>query len=172
MAIAIALILAAHLLLLWHAARRNPGKGWIAVLFIPVVGALAYLVAEVLFPPLGGGKGAQPALRAARQKEQRRLHLWPSRKAETATPVAKRLKLAKACLARGDHEEARDLLEGCLIYGAQPELLKLLAEARFALEDPAGAVKALERLRAEFPEEESAADRDLYTRARALQTRP
>ena len=169
MAIAVTLILAAHLLLLWHAARRKPGKGWIAVLFIPVVGALAYLVGEVLFTPLGGGKSA---LRAARQKERRRLHLWPSRRAETATPVAKRLKLAKACLARGDHEEARDLLEGCLIYGAQPELLRLLAEARFALEDPAGAVKALERLRAEFPEEESAGDRELYTRAQAMQTRP
>lgn len=171
MAIALSLILAVHLLLLWHAARRNPGKGWIAVLFIPVIGALAYLVAEVLFTPLGSGERAHPALRAARQTERRRLHLWPTRKTDKATPVAKRLTLAKSCMARGAHEEARDLLEGCLIYGAQPELLSLLAEVRFAMDDPAGAVKALERLRTEFPEEESADDRDLYDRARSAQSR-
>ncbi len=171
MLFAIALILSAHLLLLWHAARRARGKGWIPILFIPIVGALAYLVAEVLFAPLKGGRGGQPVLRAARRKEKRRLHLWPSRAQETASPVAQRLKLAKGCMARGEQEEARDLLEGCLIYGARPDLLSLLAEVRFTLDDPAGTVKALERLRAEFPGDESAGDRDLYARAQALLTR-
>lgn len=164
MPLLITLILAAHLLLLWHAVRTGR-RGWIPVLFVPVVGAAAYFAGEIAFAPLRGKRTPEPAKHARWQRERRRRLLWPSRKSRDATPVAERLRLAEDALAGGNAEEARDLLESCLIYGARPEILSALARARFALDDPAGTLKALDRLRQEFPDQERAADRALYTRA-------
>ncbi len=99
-----------------------------------------------------------------RPKPKWRLY-WPTRLRALGQPLPDRLKLARKCLGKGYHEEARDLLESCLIYGASAELLADLAQARFGLHDHAGAIKALDRLRSEFPEAEGDAERALHARA-------
>ncbi len=104
------------------------------------------------------------SIKFQRPKPKWRLY-WPTRLKALDRPVAERLKLARKCLGKGYHEEARDLLESCLIYGASAELLADLAQARFGLHDHAGTIKALDRLRSEFPEAEGDAERALHARA-------
>ncbi|MDJ0943804.1 MAG: hypothetical protein QNJ30_10075 [Kiloniellales bacterium] len=103
-------------------------------------------------------------IRFQRPKPKWRLY-WPTRLKALGQPVPERRKLARKCLGKGYHEEARDLLESCLIYGASAELLADLAQARFGLHDHAGTIKALERLRTEFPAAEGEAERALHARA-------
>ena len=113
----------------------------------------------------------QKKIKFQRPKPKWRLY-WPTRLKALGQPVPERLKLARKCLGKGYHEEARDLLESCLIYGASAELLAALAEARFGLHDHAGTIKALERLRAEFPAAEGDAERALHARAAKALPRP
>ena len=72
-----------------------------------------------------------------RPKPKWRLY-WPTRLKALGQPVPERLKLARKCLGKGYHEEVHD---------------------------HAGTIKALERLRAEFPAAERDAERALHARA-------
>ena len=151
-----------------HAVKTGRPVMWIfIIMLLPAVGAIAYLLLEVL-PGMRHGRTG-PAIAAnpdarMRSKPKWRLY-WPTRLNALSRPVPERRKLAGKCLDKGYHEEARDLLESCLIYGASADLLANLAVARFRLHDHAGTIKALDRLRAEFPAAEGDAERRLRARS-------
>lgn len=162
------LTLAMEVLLIIHVIKTGRSYFWIyIVLFVPIAGAVAYILVEAL-PDLvqtPTGKRVAKDLGTAVNPDKHLRQL--TKEAVRTDTVENRFRLAKECLERGRPEEARDLLEGCLtgIHAEDPAILLALAKARFGLRDFAGTVEALDRLRAADPNFQSTEGHLLYARS-------
>ncbi len=107
--------LAISILCVIHIVRTGRDRYWIyIVIFVPLVGGIAYLIAEVL-PGLASGRGA----RTVREGVARMVN--PGRKIrdlqarlDFSPTVENRMALAEAWAEAGDPAKAADLYKGCL----------------------------------------------------------
>jgi hypothetical protein len=150
-----------------HIIKTGRNQLWIwAVALLPGIGALAYVVAEVL-PAIFGGRAARRAHAGVRRmidpnRELRRA----SAEVEISGNVDARRRLADELFDRGQYDEAILTYRGGLtgIFEHDPTLLLGLARAQFARQDFAAARATLETLTAHNPEFKSADADLLYAR--------
>ncbi len=163
-----AVVLALQVLLVIHVVKTGRQTYWVfIVMMLPLVGAIAYFIVEIL-PEIAHSRAGRQVAKdlgsvVSPDRELRQL----TREAARADTVENRFKLAKECLNKDRLEEARELLEGCLqgIHGEDPAILLALAKARFGLQDFAGTVETLDRLRQADPNFQSAEGHLLYARS-------
>jgi len=154
--------------LIVHAARTGRFMPWgFVILFLPGIGALAYVVVE-LVPGWLGSTGARRAGRsvvAALDPERQ----YRERKDELAIvdTIANRAALAETCLALGKFEEARAQYVAILAapQGDEPGFMLGRARAEFGLGEPALAVATLDELKARWPDYRSPDGHLLYAKA-------
>jgi hypothetical protein len=162
------LLVIIDVMLVVHAVRTGRASPWVfIILLVPVVGAIAYVVA-VLVPDLTGsrqGRQAQRTIARALNPEKRYREL--SDAVEIADTIANRAALAEECLALERFEEAKRHFEVILArpMGNEPVYLVGRARAQFALDQAADTVAILDDLRARFPDYQSAEAHLLYARA-------
>ncbi|MDJ0943805.1 MAG: tetratricopeptide repeat protein [Kiloniellales bacterium] len=162
-----AVVIAFQILLVVHVLKTGRQTYWVfIVMMLPLVGAIAYFFVEIL-PELAHSRAGRQVAKdldsvVNPDRELRQL----TREAARADTVENRFKLAKECLYKNRYEEAQELLAGCLqgIHGEDPAILLALAKARFGLQDFAGSVEALDRLRQADPNFQSAEGHLLYAR--------
>lgn len=150
-----------------HIMRTGRERFWVyIVLFLPLVGMIAYLAAEVI-PGLLGTRTAHRLNRKAvsvldptRSLRARQADL------ERADTVENRRLLAEEHIARGEFAAAAKLYDASLVgvHHDDTALLMGLARARLGMQDYAGAIAALDRLREAHPNFESSEAHLMYAR--------
>jgi len=163
-------ILLLDITLVYHASRTGRLQPWaFIILLIPLVGALAYIVVE-LVPEWFGSPGAQQARKrvAERLDPEKRYRELSDRLAGSDT-IANRDALAAECLKIGRFDEAERHYGHVLALpmGSEPVYALGKAQAQFGLNRPADALATLDNLKAQWPDFESAEGHLLYARALA-----
>ena len=127
------MMLAVQIGLAIHCAKTGRNLYWIMIIvFVPIVGAVAYVVVELL-PDLRNDPRARRAMRRAgqvvnpggdRRRLEERLHV--------ADTVENRAELAEACLREGDYDRAVGLYASCLtgVHATDPDLMLGMARAQ------------------------------------------
>jgi len=169
---ALVLVFGLQLLCAAHVIRTGRPCQWLfIILALPLAGCLAYFFLEIL-PDLSHSRAARQAVRdiGAVIDPERELRERAERAAEADT-VANRAALAEECLRLGRPTDAKRLFESCLtgIHATDHALMLGLAQARFALEDYAGACETLDRLRAAHPGLDCPEGHLLYARSKEQQ---
>jgi len=151
-----------------HAIRTGRNMLWIyLIVFVPIVGPLAYFVVEVL-PSFGQSRTARRALQKARAKidpnrglREGALDYERSQNVETASRLADELTKA------GRFDDAiricTEARQG--VFEDDPKILLALAGAQFAAAGYADAIATLDYLRAKHPGLRIADGHLLYARA-------
>lgn len=148
-----------------HIVRTGADRIWLyVVIFLPMLGSLAYLAAEVVPAMLGGWRvrrltgGALSAIDPERGLRRRAADLDLLQTADT------KRRLAEEHLRLGRFEAAAELYESALtgVHQDDPALLLGLARARSGLGDHAAALAALDRLKAAEPDFQSADGHLIY----------
>ncbi len=161
------LFIAIQAALIVHVIKTGRNMAWImAIGLLPMVGAIAYVVVEIL-PEMSGGRTA----RRAKSGVQRMLD--PDRdlrraaaEVEISGNVDARRRLAEELLERGQFDAAIDVYRGGLkgIFENDPTLLQGLAQAQFGKGDFAAARASLERMTLHNADFKSAEAQLLYAR--------
>jgi hypothetical protein len=159
---------ALQLLLIIHVLKTRRDFFWIYLLiFLPLVGGLAYIVVEIL-PGIGRSRAVRSAGQAVAKaiNPTRRMRELESLLALQDT-VRNRLDLAGEYRAGGLPEKAVDVLKGCLtgVHADDPELRHTLAQALVESGQAAEALPLLARLEREG-RLESVSDKISVLRAR------
>ena len=162
------IVAAIDIALIVHAARTGRFMPWgFIILFLPGIGALAYVVVEIV-PQWLGSTGARRAGRSviAALDPERRYREAKDQLAIVDT-IANRSALAEACLALGKFAEARDLYAAILAQplGDEPSFMLGRARAEYGLGEAAAAVTTLDELKARWPDYQSPEGHLLYARA-------
>jgi hypothetical protein len=162
------IILILDVLLIVHAAKTGRFMPWgYIILFLPGIGAAAYVVAELLPEWLGSHKG-----QAARQTMARAID--PGRRYRDLTDdlalvdtIANRAALAEECLALGKFEEALFHYSAILTHplAEEPQFFLGKARAQFGLRQSAAAIATLDELAQRWPDFHSADGHLLYAMA-------
>src|SRR5690348_5858343 len=163
-----ALVIILQLIAVVHLFRTGRSMIWLMVIiFLPVVGVLAYFIIEVL-PSFGQNPAARKALSRARKAidpnrgvREGSLNYERSQNADTASKLA--AELTKA----GRHEEA---IRVCMevrtgLFEDDPKVLLALANAQSAAGRHADTIATLDYLREKNPSFRSADAHLVYTRA-------
>ncbi len=145
--------------LIIHVIRTGRNQLWIfALAFLPFVGSLAYIIAELL-PEMFGGRTARRARSSMRRlidpdQELRRA----ATEVEVSGNVDARRRLAEEHYQRGQYDAAIGMYQAGLggIFEQDPTLLYGLAQAQFAKQDFASARASLDRLLQHNPDFKSA----------------
>ncbi|HEY0748666.1 MAG TPA: tetratricopeptide repeat protein [Steroidobacteraceae bacterium] len=161
------LLLLIQVALIVHVIKTGRNQLWIwAIFLLPGVGALAYVVAEIL-PELFGGKTARRAKAGlGRMIDPNRELRRASAEVEISGNVDARRRLGEELYERNQFDQAVDVYRGGLkgIFEHDPTLLLGLARALFGKGDYAAARTALELLAQQNPDFKSADARLLYAR--------
>lgn len=153
-----------------HAIRNGKEIFWVFIIaFVPLLGCAIYFFVEIL-PQFGQSRAARE-MRSTLDKAmyaERDYRALLAAVEELPTPHNKHL-LASELIRRGDYVGARRLYESALLgpHVHDPALLMGLARALVMLDDPAGALDALDRLQAANPGFHSHEGHLLYARALA-----
>jgi hypothetical protein len=161
------LVIAIQVGLIVHVIKTGRSMLWImAIGLLPLVGALAYLVVEIL-PELFGSRTARRAKSGVtRMLDPNRDLRRAAAEVEISGNVDARRRLAEELMERGQFDAALDTYRGGLkgIFEHDPTLLLGSARAQFAKGDFAGARATLERLTGQNPDFKSADAQLLYAR--------
>jgi len=154
-----------------HAIRHGQNLFWLFVLFsFPLLGSIVYF-AVIYLPELRGSRGLRKAGRAVAQAIDPGRELREARKAYELTPIINnRLRLAAALLDAGDVQAALKEYAAAAQgpFATDAVLLRGLARAQLAANQPQDAVASLERLYADHKEARRHPEAALlYARARA-----
>jgi hypothetical protein len=136
---------------------------------VPGIGAVAYVVVELL-PELLGGPHAQQARRhVANKLDPEKLYRALADRLDATDTIANRSALAAECLALGRFDEAERHYDHILKLPIGEEPLYALgkAKAQFGLNRPLDVIATLDDLQARWPEYQSAEGHLLYARALA-----
>lgn len=155
---------------LFHVQRTGRPDYWFyLILFTFGVGAVAYLLFEILPEWAGSSKAAKLRGQIGKRIDPEQHYRSLKEIALDAPSIRNRAKLAVECTALGKWEEADKLYTSCLDEsgGDDRDLLLGLAEAKLELGQPAQAVEALDRLQAAHPQFKSPPGHLLYARAMA-----
>lgn len=161
-------VLLLDITLIWHASKTGRLQPWaFIILMIPFVGALAYIVVE-LIPEWFGSPGAQQARKrmADRLDPEKRYRELCDRLAGSDT-IANRDALAAECLKVGRFDEAERHYDHVLTLpmGREPAYALGKAQAQFGLTRAADVLATLDDLKQHWPDFESADGHLLYARA-------
>ena len=150
-----------------HVIKTGRNTLWIvAIALLPLVGALAYVVVELL-PQFIGGKTARRATsRVERMMDPDRDLRRAGVEVEISGNLDARRRYAEELFARRRFEEALEAYRGGLkgIFEHDPTLLLGMAQVQFAISDFAAASTTLERLREHNADFKSADAALLYAR--------
>jgi hypothetical protein len=161
------LLLLIQVALIVHVIKTGRNQLWILAIFLlPGIGALAYVVAEIL-PELFGGRTARRAKAGlGRMIDPNRELRRASAEVEISGNVDARRRLGEELYERNQFDEAIDVYRGGLkgIFEHDPTLLLGLARALFGKGDFAAARTTLELLAQHNPDFKSADAKLLYAR--------
>jgi len=164
------ILMAINVAFVVHAAKTGRFNPWgYVILFLPGVGAIAYVLVELIPEWMGTYKGQQARKRVVStlnpEGEYRRL---TDELAITDT-IANRSALAQECLQLGKFEEALVHYDNILSrpMGEEPAYALGKARAEFGFGRPQAAVATLDDLRARWPDFQSADGHLLYAPALA-----
>lgn len=161
------LLLLIQVALIVHVIKTGRNQLWILAIFLlPGIGALAYVVAEIL-PELFGGRTARRAKAGlGRMIDPNRELRRASAEVEISGNVDARRRLGEELYERNQFDEAIDVYRGGLkgIFEHDPTLLLGLARALFGKRDFAAARTTLELLAQHNPDFKSADAKLLYAR--------
>ncbi|MFC1777315.1 tetratricopeptide repeat protein [Pseudomonadota bacterium] len=157
-----------QLALIIHVLKTGRSRYWILILiFMPLIGGVAYLVIELL-PELSGSIRGQRALRNVKQTLNPGADLRQSEAAWSQSPnVDNGRRYAQALLDSGKTDEAEDIINQALkgLFATEPTLLLLKARLQFEKERTREAMQTLESLQKHNPDFRSAEGHLLYARA-------
>jgi hypothetical protein len=162
------LIFAFDVVLIVHTAKTGRFWPWAYVIFfLPGIGGIAYLVAELAPAWLGSHNGRRARQRVATTLDPTGRYRQLRDELDILDTIANRSALAEECLALGKYDEALTHYERILIYplGAEPIFMYGKARAEFGLERPGGVVATLDELKKRWPAYQSADAHLLYARA-------
>jgi len=157
-----------QLALIVHVLKTGRSRYWIMILiFMPLIGGLAYLVIELL-PEFKGSIGGQRAVRSVRQTLNPGADLRQHEAAWNQSPnVDNGRRYAEALLESGNVSEAENIINQALkgLFETEPTLLLLKARLQFEQDRAFDAVQTLESLQQHNPDFRSADGHLLYARA-------
>ncbi len=162
------IIWAIQLALIIHVLKTGRSRYWIFVLiFMPLIGGIAYLVIEIL-PEFSNSISGQRAARKMKMTfdpgAEVRLHqaAW-----EQSPNTDNARRYAEALLDAGKPQDAEDIVNRALkgIFSNEPTLLLTRARIEFAQNRPGETAKSLETLREHNPDFRSTDGDLLYARA-------
>jgi hypothetical protein len=157
-----------QLALIIHVIKTGRSFYWIMFLiFLPLLGGLAYFVVELL-PQFTGSIAGQRAVRGVRQTLNPGAGLRQHEAAWTQSPnVDNGRRYAEALLESGDTGKAEAIINQALsgLFATEPTLLLLKARLQFEQDRVDEAVKTLELLQERNPDFRSADGHLLYARA-------
>jgi hypothetical protein len=160
-----------QLALIVHVLKTGRSRYWIMILiFMPLIGGLAYFVIELL-PQFSGSITGQRAVRNVKKTLNPGADLRQTEAAWNQSPnVDNGRRYAEALLDSGEDEKAEDIIDQALkgLFATEPTLLLLKARLQFEKERMGEVVKTLELLQEHNPDFRSAEGHLLY--ARALET--
>jgi hypothetical protein len=151
-----------------HAAKTGRFSPWgYIILMIPGVGALAYVLVELLPEWFGSAQGQSARRRLVNTLDPERRYRELGDQLDVADTVANREALAEQCLALGKFEEAQHHFDEILKrpLGEEPIYFLGLARAQFGLGRPSDAIVTLDDLRTRWPSYQSHEGHLLYARA-------
>jgi hypothetical protein len=161
--------------LIYHASRTGRLQPWAFIILVaPGIGALAYIVVE-LVPEMLSGPGAQQARRRVANKlDPEKQYRELSDRLAAADTIANRAALAAECLKIARFGEAERHYDHILKLpmGSEPLYALGKAKAQFGGNLPAEAVATLDDLQTRWPDFQSAEGHLLYARALAEAGRP
>lgn len=162
------LSLAVSVALIVHCFKTGRNSLWImALMFLPVAGAIAYVIVEIL-PDLRHSRTLRRATRNVQRTvdPERDLRQYQS-VASVSGDVASRQRYADELVRQGRPAEAIAEYRQCLtgLFEHDPKLLQGLAFAQFAAGDAAGTRATLDLLIEKNPDHKSPDGHLLYARA-------
>jgi len=137
------------------------------LLFLPLLGGVAYLVIELL-PEFSGSIRGQRTVRQVREAVNPLGTLKAHADAWAQSPNTDNARrYAQALIDQQKYEDAEQVLEQALsgLFATEPGLMLLQAKARFESGDPAGSVQVLEALNTANPDFRSAEGHLLYAKS-------
>ena len=157
-----------QLALIIHVFKTDRSRYWIFFLiFMPLIGGVAYLVIELL-PELTGSIGGQRAVRSVKQTLNPGADLRQHEAAWSQSPnVDNARRYAEALLDSGKTTDAEDIINQSLkgLFETEPTLLLLKAKLQFENGRTSEAIETLEALQEHNPDFRSADGHLLYARA-------
>jgi hypothetical protein len=160
--------LALQLTLVVHAAKTGRAQPWAyIIMFIPVFGSLAYIVAELGPEWFGSYQGQKARKHIVNTIDPGRRYRALTDELAITDTVANREALAAECLVLGKFDEAKHHYDEVLTrpLGEEPIFMLGRARAEFGLGHSADTVATLDELRRRWPDYQSADGHLLYARA-------
>jgi hypothetical protein len=151
-----------------HAAKTGRFWPWAyLVLLLPGIGAVAYLLVEVLPAWMGSAEGQRARQHIVNTIDPEKRYRKLADDLAIADTIANRTTLADECLALGKFEEARWHYDNVLgrALGDEPAYAIGKAQAEFGLGRPQEAIATLDQLRDRWPDYQSAEGHLLYARS-------
>ena len=157
-----------QLALVIHVLKTGRSRYWIMVLlFLPMIGGIAYLVIEVI-PEFSGSITGQRAVRNVKNTLNPGADLRQHEAAWSQSPnVDNGRRYAEALLDSGKTTEAEEIANQALkgLFATEPTLLLVKARIQFTQERMDAVVKTLESLQEHNPDFRNAEGHLLYARA-------
>lgn len=161
-------LLAIDVTLVVHAAKTGRFSPWAyIILMIPVAGAIAYVVVELVPEWLGSYQGQHARRRLGKALNPHKTYRALRDQVEIADTIANRQALAEECLALGKFDEAQTQYDAILTQplGDDPTFMLGRARALFGQGRFKDTIAALDDLRARWPDYQSADGHLVYARA-------
>lgn len=162
------LLLIVNVVLVVHAAKTGRFSPWgYVIILLPGVGALAYVLAELLPAWFASAHGQRAQQRVTNALDPERRYREFSDQLAITDTIANRAALAEECLDLGKFSEAEGHYSAIMArpMGDEPAYMLGRARAEFGLGQPQAAVVTLDDLRARWPDFQSADGHLLYVRA-------
>ncbi|MBI5265272.1 MAG: tetratricopeptide repeat protein [Bradyrhizobium sp.] len=163
-------VLLLDITLIYHASRTGRLQPWaFIILMVPLFGALAYIAVELIPEWYHGPEARQARQRVANRLDPEKRYRESAEQVAITDTIANRAALAAECLAIARFSEAERHYDHILKLpmGHDPAYALGKAEAEFAGNRPADALKTLDDLKKQWPEFESPEGHLLYARALA-----
>jgi len=157
-----------QLALVIHVLKTGRNRYWVLfLLFMPLIGGIAYLVIEIL-PQFFGSMTGQRAVRNVKQTLNPGADLRHHEAAWEQSPnVDNGRRYAQALLGAGNTAQAEEIVDGALkgLFATEPTLLLTKARIQFDQDRTAEAVATLQTLQEHNPDFRNAEGHLLYARA-------
>jgi hypothetical protein len=162
------IILALQVICVIHAAKTGRFWPWgYVVIFLPLFGALAYVLIELLPEWFGSVQGQHARKSVVGTLDPARRYRQLTDQLEVTDTITNRSALAEECLDLGKYQEALGHYDHILSLPMGDDAIYFFGKARaqFGLGHPGDAVATLDELRARWPDYQSADAHLLYARA-------
>jgi hypothetical protein len=148
--------------------KTGRNRYWIwLLLFVPLIGGIAYFVIEIL-PELSGGIRGQRAMREVRNAVNPGANLQKHAAAWDQSPNADNARrYANELINLGQYSQANEVLDKAMagFFKTEPSLMLLKARSRFDTGDHEESIEILEQLQEANPEFRSAEGHLLFARS-------